>query len=339
MPALGGAVLTSEGLRAQGVTGVRALGSKVPVRTDDLWHLGSCTKAMTATLVAQLVEEGRLRWESRLPEAFPDFVERMHDGWKPVTLELLLAHRGGVPSHLDRDGLWGRLWRHRGTPTAARRKLAEGVLKHPPDPPPGTQYVYANAGYALAGHAAERVTKTAWEDLIRLRLFRPLGIRSAGFGAPGSPDAIDQPWGHAERGGILAPVPPGPAADNPPAVGPAGTVHMSLADWAKFVALHLAGARDGKTKLLLKRRTIRRLHRPLPGQAYALGWLAVERPWGGGRVLTHAGSNTMWFAVVWMAPKKDFAVLATCNQGGDGAAKACDRAAWALIQWHLERAR
>ena len=63
-----------------------------------------------------------------------------------------------------------------------------------------------------------------------------------------------------------------------------------------------------------------------------MGWVVVDRDWAGGAALTHAGSNTMWFAVTWVAPQRDFAVLVACNQGGDVAAQACDDAAWALIQ-------
>jgi hypothetical protein len=62
-----------------------------------------------------------------------------------------------------------------------------------------------------------------------------------------------------------------------------------------------------------------------------MGWLVTERPWGGGRVLTHAGSNTMNYAVAWLAPRRDFAVLAATNLGGNKAASACDEAAAALI--------
>ena len=61
-------------------------------------------------------------------------------------------------------------------------------------------------------------------------------------------------------------------------------------------------------------------------------WAKGNRPNDSGRVLTHAGSNTMWFCVVWIAPERDFAVLVACNQGGDTASKACDEAAGKLIR-------
>jgi hypothetical protein len=73
------------------------------------------------------------------------------------------------------------------------------------------------------------------------------------------------------------------------------------------------------------------------GTTYAMGWLVLDRPWGGGRVLMHNGSNTMWYCVVWMAPEKDFAALIATNQGGDRAARACDEAATLLVRKVLPR--
>ena len=122
-----------------------------------------------------------------------------------------------------------------------------------------------------------------WEDLIRGRVFEPLGMSSAGFGPPGPPDRdrgrIDQPWGHRDSGGRVDPV----REDNAPCMGPAGTVHCSMADWGKFASLHLKAA-EGKARIL-KPATFRALHTPPPGQEYAGGWYVVERPWSAGLAL------------------------------------------------------
>lgn len=335
MPAMAGAVVQGGRLVALGATGVRKRGSDEPVTPADRFHLGSCTKSMTATLIATFVEEGKLSWTTTVGDAFPDLKGTMHEGWRAVTLEQLLTHRAGAPASLDADGLWGRLWAHRGTPVEQRRTLVEGVTRRPPDPPPGTRHVYSNAGYAIAGAMLETVVKRSWEDLLRERLFEPLGMASAGFGAPGTKGRLDQPLGHTAAG---KPVELGPGSDNPAAIGPGGTVHCALGDWARYAALHLPGGRGGGVRL--KPETFERLHAPAPGegQAYAMGWVVCDRDWGGGRVLMHAGTNTMWYAVVWLAPKRDFAVLVAANQGGDAAAKACDQGAWALIQDHLRQA-
>ncbi len=289
---------------------------------------------MTATLIAMLVEDGTLRWDQTLAESLPDLASRMHADYRGVTLEQLLSHRAGVPSDLSADGLWGRLWADDGKPNEARRMLVEGVLTRAPEHAPGTKCLYANAGYAIAGYIAETKLETTFEVLLRKRLFEPLGMRSAGFGAPGSNAHVDSPRGHRRDGDKFAPVAPGRGADNPPAIAPAGTVHAALGDWAKFVALHLRGYADGRR--MLSDATLKKLHTPPDDlNPYALGWAAMQRSWGG-NVITHSGSNTMWYCVVWASPERGFAVLVATNAAGEDAAKACDEAAAALIQRHTK---
>ncbi|MBI4563108.1 MAG: beta-lactamase family protein [Planctomycetes bacterium] len=326
LPGIVGAIVTSAGIVAIGADGVRRRGADEKVTAGDRFHIGSCAKSMTATVLAMLVEEKKLAWDTKVAEVFSD-VPDVHEGWNVVALKHLLTHRGGAPEDLLAGGLWESLLKRQGTPAEERARLARAVLKKEPIAAPGTTFLYSNAGYALAGAMAEKTTGQAWEDLLRKRLFEPLGMTSAGFGAPGAPDKLDQPRGHKPNG---EPVEPGPQADNPPALSPAGTVHCSIGDWAKFVALHL---RVGKgTPALLKPGSFAALHHPPEGADYAMGWIATPREWAGGEALTHAGSNTMWFAVVWMAPKKDVAVLIATNSGEEKAAGACDAAASALIR-------
>ena len=94
----------------------------------------------------------------------------------------------------------------------------------------------------------------------------------------------------------------------------------------------MKGARGERA--LLRPYTYKKLHTPVADGDYALGWIVTQRDWGGGAVLTHAGSNTLNYCVVWMAPRVDFAVLVCTNQGGDRAAKATDEVASALIRYH-----
>ncbi|MBI4613909.1 MAG: beta-lactamase family protein [Planctomycetes bacterium] len=335
LPALAGAIVTGDGAVATGATGVRRLGSPERVTTTDRWHLGSCTKAMTATMLASLVERGRLSWDATLAELYPELAGGMDTGYRDVTLYQLLRHRGGTPEDLSPGGLWTRLWGMvEEPPMRQRRALVEGVLARPPASRPGVEYLYSNAGYAIAGHAAERAEHDPWEILMLRELLGPLGMESAGFGPPGEPNELSEPRGHRETPEGPKPVEPGPLADNPPAIGPAGTLHVTTSDWAKFVALHLAAA-SGSPRLL-SAESFRRLQVPPEGEEYACGWLATERDWADGPVLTHAGSNTMWYCVVWIAPRKGFAVLACTNRGGEAAAAGCDQAAWAMIQRRLE---
>ncbi len=329
LPALGGAIVRDGRVLALGVAGVRAAGADAQVTVDDLWHLGSCTKAMTATLVGRLVERGALRFDATLGELLADEPGlELAAGWRAVTVADLLTNRGGLPADLGRDGLWARLWRREGTPREQRSLLLRELLARPPEHPRG-EFLYSNAGFALAGALAERVDGRDFEELLRAELFEPLGARAMGFGAPGTPGSLDQPRGHRTFLGKLVPLEPGPQADNPPAIAPAGTVHASLEDWARFVALHLAAAR-GEARLL-EPTTFAALQRPVG--TYAMGWGLGERGWARGRVLTHSGSNTHWFAVVWIAPERDLALLAVSNRGGDAGRDGCDAAVQALLHW------
>ncbi len=318
------AVLVKDGhVVAQGCDGVRKRGSSEKVTLGDKFHIGSCTKSMTATMIATLVEEGKLRWTTTVGEIVRDLGMKVHAGWDRVNLEQLLAHRGGAPADIEED-LWARLWTHSGTPSEQRQALADGVLMTPPRAPGMGNWSYSNAGYALAGWMAEKVTGRSWEIVMEERLFRPLGMESAGFGAPGTAGSVGQPRGRTEAG---EPVEVGPGSDNPAAIAPAGTVHCSLGDWAKYVSAHLHRG------MLLKAESFAHLQRPRegPDPRYAMGWIVLHRDWGGGQVLMHNGSNTMWFAVCWLAPKKGLAVFIATNQGGDKAERACDDAAGALL--------
>jgi CubicO group peptidase (beta-lactamase class C family) len=333
LPALAAAVVHKDAIVAWGAVGVRKHGGAEQVTPADKFHIGSCTKSMTAVLAAMFVERGQLAWSTTLEEVFPERAEQMNSAFRTVTLEQLLCHRSGAPESLDADGLWGRIWAHGGAPLEQRLFLLDGVTRQPPVAAPGTRFIYSNAGYAMAGAMIERVAGKPWEDLIREMLFAPLEMGTAGFGAPAAPGQVDQPWGHPAGLLGLKPVPPGPRADNPPAIAPAGTVHCSIGDLAKYAAFHLRGARG--TARLLKAATFKKLHTPVAGQDYALGWLAVPREWAGGLALTHTGSNTMFFAVIWLAPAKDFGVVVATNLGGRRAEQGCDKTAWTLIQDYL----
>ncbi len=153
-------------------------------------------------------------------------------------------------------------------------------------------------------------------------------MTSAGFGAPGTPGEVDQPWGHVDANGKLTAT----QIDNVPVLGPAGTVHCSIGDWSRFIAETLHGAQGHPT--LVSAETFKQLTTPTLQQYYAGGWLIVQRPWAGGLALTHAGSNTTWFCNVWIAPNKDFAVLIAINYGADSVAKAVDEGAGNLIEFN-----
>jgi CubicO group peptidase (beta-lactamase class C family) len=333
VPALAAAAVQKATLLGSGAVGVRKLSAKEPVTVDDQWHIGSCTKSMTATLAAMLVERGQIRWNSTVGEVLPDLRETMDSAWNAVTLEQLLTHRGGAPAEPP-ENLWRIASAQQGTPVEQRLGFVRGLVLRRPETAPGTKFVYSNQGYAIAGVMLERTAGEPWEALLRTNVFAACVMPSAGYGAPASPGKVDQPWGHRREGDKLIPVPPGRDADNPPAIGPAGTVHCTIEELARYAAWHARGENIGTASL--KRESFLKLHTPPAGGDYAMGWAVAPRDWAGGNALTHAGSNTMFYAVIWIAPARDAAFVAATNCPGEEAAKACDEAVAALIGTFLK---
>lgn len=315
LPALGAAIVSGERTMALGTVGKRRADAPGKVEDVDPWHLGSDTKAMTATLVAIHVEAGVLSWETEVADVFSG----VNEGWEGVTIEDLLQHHGGASDSLsaDRPALWSGLW----SDTDSRRSRLDAVtalVTSTPDEPVGT-YAYSNAGYMIAGAMLEELLDVSWEEQMQDHLFSPLGMDSCGFGAPEG----DVPWGHSASGGSVE---PGPTADNPPGLGPAGTAYCSLEDWGRFVSLHLR--RSSEEAPVLSRAAFDRMHASRNG--YGHGWGVFEDA-GNGITLSHAGSNTMWLATAWLAPERERGFLAVSNIASTGAFEAHNEVAIELL--------
>ncbi len=314
-PGMIAAISSSKGIVAIGSAGVRKAGSDAALTDDDLVHIGSCTKAMTCALLAILVADGTLDWNTTLIEALPEVEPVIHSDYHQVTLWQLVTHRAGIRANAQD---W---WVHQDLELKDRR-LA--ILKENLDEAPAVEvgeYHYSNLGYMVAGCMAEKLTGSTWESLLNKHLFEPLGMTSAGFGPPGENNGIDQPWGHIRANGQWQPK----RFDNAEALGPAGRVHCTLEDWAKFLALQMLRGE----KPVLDREKLDRLIEPVGN--YAGGWGVTQRPWARGLALTHSGSNTMWYATVWVAPEIDRAFIVATNFCDDNSHALCDRMIGKLI--------
>ncbi|MEQ1865465.1 MAG: serine hydrolase domain-containing protein, partial [Micropepsaceae bacterium] len=271
LPAVAALVQINGKIEAEAALGLRALGHPDPVTTADRWHIGSDTKAFTATLIARLVEQGVMSFDDTLAASFPAFAKEIDPALRGVTVAQLLNHTSGLPPLTDDKDLPPFL---AAIATARdvkgqRTAIARKYLAAPPASKVG-EFDYSNLGFIIAGAIAEARTGKAWEDLVREQIFAPLGIKNAGFGAPASPGRTDQPWGHNEIAGKLVPLAPeNPDGDNPPALGPAGTINIALKDWLLFAQDHLDGI-HGRGKLL-KTETYRKLHTPVT-ERYTFGW-------------------------------------------------------------------
>jgi CubicO group peptidase (beta-lactamase class C family) len=241
LPALAGAIFTCDGVVEMAAVGVRKAGTDIPVTANDLWHLGSDGKVMTAMLAGSFVGEKKLSWDDKVISYFPELAQKVPPTMREITIRQVLWHQAGLSENLS---LWSRFFL-KGSPSQQRQMAVETILEYPAYTP-GT-FHYANNDYILIGAILEKIGGKPWEDLMRKRIFLPLHMDSAGFGGTGTVGQIDQPWPHFASG-IPAPY-NGPDADNSAYMGPAGSIHLSMTDWAKFLADQMRGG-NGMPALL-----------------------------------------------------------------------------------------
>jgi D-alanyl-D-alanine carboxypeptidase len=321
LPAVAALIQIDGRIEAEAALGVRALGHPEPVTVDDRWHIGSDTKAFTSTMIARLVEQRVMSFDDTLAESFPAFAREMDPAYRSITVMQLLSHTAGLPPLTDDKDLppFLAVLKTADGVKAQRAAIARRYLTLPPASKAG-EYEYSNLGYIIAGAIAEARTGKTWEALIREQVFAPLGIKHAGFGAPGTPGKVDEPHGHRDTAGKLIPLDPADTdGDNPPALGPAGTINIALKDWMLFAQDQLEGV-HGRGKLL-QAATYRKLHTPVTGH-YALGWGVMVEPDGTPSLLTHSGSNGYWLVDIRIMPKHDMIVLVAMNSGNAAAENA-----------------
>ncbi len=325
VPSMAVAAIVDGELVMTGVSGVRRKGAAAKATIHDKYHVGSNTKSMTATLAAILVKEGKIKWDTTIGDVFSGI--KVHSDYKKVTLRQLLKNTGGVVGDVPAD-LWSKLWEGKGSLVKQRLLLVKGIVGQAPANEPGSSYEYSNAGFSIAGAMLEAVTHKLFEALMTEKLFKPLGMDSAGFRAPATNGKVDQPYGHFKRLFQVTSIDPEPAGDNPAGIAPAGAVHCSILDYVKYARFHLGVTHTG----LLSSKERKELYRPSTVEDYAMGWITVKREWAKGVALTHTGSNTMFTTTIWLAPNRNFAAIAMSNYGENEAVDKCDEAIEMLIE-------
>lgn len=300
-------IIQDHGIVGQAEYGVRSLGDPTPVSRSDVWNIGSDGKAMTATMIARLVDRGLLSWESTIGGVLPDMAGDLRPEYRAITLRQLLTHTSGLPENIrDEKALNSLLYDESPASLTLRRKAY--IARALQDAPVGRagRFSYSNTGFLIAAFMAETASQQTYEALMREEVFKPLGMTSAGFGRP----PPGQPSGHM-RGRTAV-----PRDVNPDFFAPAGNIYLSLEDWARFCMDQLQGA-NGKGALL-KPQTYSVMQSRPPGAPGSMGWFVRDSIAGlPGPVYYHEGSDGAWFAVVALFPASGSGVLAVTNAGKD----------------------
>lgn len=307
-PSIAMALVKDGKLAQSAVVGVRSLDRAEQTEINDAFHIGSVGKSMTATLIGRLIDGQKLRWDTTIGEVFEEL--DIKEAFRPVTIEQLLDHQGGVPPFVDdREFELESFVDKNLSPTEQRLKFALEAMSRDPAGDAGGGMIYSNAGYVILGAIAERVTEKSFENLMIEYVFEPLEMQSAGFGWPAKNSNGQGPVGHHSVDGKLKPQREG-EIDVGYFLVPAGDMHLSVPDLAKFAAFHLNGLSG--TSDLMSAETLQRLHRSPSGANYGGGWVISQAP-DESPLHFHNGSLGTFYAAVFLYPKHDAAIVVAVN--------------------------
>ncbi len=319
-PSLAATVVKNGAVLESAAVGERAIGSKVAVQLGDMYQLGSLSKSFTATLIAKLVEQKLLGWDTTLEEVFSD--QKMLLAYRKVTIQEILFHVAGFAANVEDSAVYS--WELE--PQKARAMYLEKALNQTPE---ARQMVaYSNIGFVVASLAAEKVTGKKWENLIREYIFAPLELKNCAFGTRFP--VLTQPHGHQQVGKTVMAVSPELPNGNSNVLFGADGIRCSLPDLGKYLLAHLNG--ENGTSGIVSSQSFKYLHQPRAnaGQGIyaALGWFIF--PDG---AIWHNGSNTLNFAEMIIFPKANLAIGIATNSPIDLGAAVTEAAMAAIINW------
>lgn len=283
----------------------------VEATTDSVFQIGSITKVWTATLVMQLVDEGRVDLDEPVVSYLPDFRVADAGVTRRVTTRHLLAHTSGIDGDLFLDT-------GRGDDCIEKYVAVCADLKQ--NHPLGATMSYCNSGYTVLGRLVEVLRDKPWDVVLRERLFAPLGLSSAGT-------LPEEALLHRAAVGHITP--PGEEIQVAPvwgifrSAGPAGLIHATAREVLEFAKLHLDDGVAPDGTRVLSTDTARAMREPqveVPdpytlGSHWGLGWILMT--WSGRPVYGHDGSTIGQGAFLRILPDARLAVCLLTN-GGHG---------------------
>jgi CubicO group peptidase (beta-lactamase class C family) len=295
--------------------GTRTMNANEPVDEHTIFAVGSTSKAFTATLVGMLVDEGKLRWDDaahlHLPglELFDPYVS------KELTVRDLLSHRSGLARG---DLIWYAT-------DYDRRDILRRVRFLKPTWSVRARFGYQNIMYLAAGEVASAVGGKPWDDLVRERIFAPLGMSETSTSTRALSQLRNVATPHAEIDDTLRVV----AWHNIDNIGPAGSINSSAADMIKWVRMQLNGGKVG-TRSIVSAGTLTETHSPqtvVPMSAdvkqlnpfshlssYGLGWFLQD--YRGRELRQHGGNIDGMSAMVAMVPEEKIGLVVLTNANG-----------------------
>ncbi len=311
IPAIVVTVMNSNGLQTVQLDGVRQFDTDEAITLNDFFHIGSCSKSVLAVVAGKLVEQGKLTWETRFFEIFPEMEAEADTNYGEITLEDLFLCEAGIKPYTSGGEDFPEI-----DPEAPSRR--DEFIKFLLQLPPAAQkksngtfvHLYSNASYTLASAMIEKVLETNYAGVVE-HISKELRLKIA-IGWPNTL-GTDQPWGHMIGNDKIIKFHPTHEYALPDLIAPAGDLSMTPLDFAEFVRLNLGGltGREG----YLAPATCNKIHFAYKGFCLGVANGVLEG-------VTYSGINGSagtFFCQAILVPKSDFAFTITMNAGSGSA--------------------
>ena len=304
--------------------GVRDLRTRAPIDSRTRFRLASVTKQMTAAAIMLLVRDGRLRYEDILTRALPGFPAY----GSGVTISHLLTHTGGLP---DYEQLMESAEKKKGPTWSPEHQIRDdevlALLQSETHGlfAPGTSWAYSNSGYVLLGLVAARAADKPFGEVLRERIFAPLGMTRTLAYEKGRNEVPDRAYGHTKEPAGFRET---DQSSTSATLGDGG-VYSCLADLAKWDEALRTNALLSKAEMALALTPVRLIDgsQPLwpkggeggdnlfPGQpvAYGFGWFLD--PWEGRPRAWHHGETMGFRSIVERFPADAVSIVVLANRG------------------------
>ena len=329
-PGMGVMTTSSDTVLELYVAGKRRVDRADKIATDDPFHIGSVSKTFTATLIAKLVEEKKIKWSSTVSSILPQVTASGHEAYKNATIADLLAHEVGLKPMEEMHEI-KEVPLLKGDVTAQRYQFSQWVFQQTPSGKPFKEYRYSNAHFIVAAAMAEKITGKPWELLIEQYIFEPLNMTNSGFSWPGKDDT-SVPWGHELQDGSFQPMDPNGSFFLPPYFGPAGDIHASLNDMAKYFQAYLKSWKGNNG--YLQKSTIEKM---LTAKIRSgLGW-GVKGPGNFKHLGMYAGSAGTFEMLVIMILDIDLAITVVSNSASESSSSALKTIVRGLLKHNMEK--
>lgn len=306
IPSMSVMILKDDKIQFQSYFGLRKIEEKDIISATDSFHLGSCGKAFTATLILRLMDEGKLNIEDPVTKYLTKLDPKK---FGDIRIKHLLSHSAGISGNVEGDW-WSRMYTFDITASKGREIAIEFLANSKRLEKAGRTYLYSNLGYMVLAQIVENIENKSFEEVLFEKLLKPFKMNSCTLGPVGRNINSLGPWPHEFKDKLYKSLDPKLIySDNPPAMSAAGGISCNQADWAKFVFFVMG---VGENTNYLKQETKDLIMKEnLSNYTYG-AWVRDSTDWSG-NVLVHTGSNTLNYSYVLIATDQKFAFLINTN--------------------------